>query len=117
MRRLFPVLVMATAVSACLKPAPPPAAAPSEVVSGTASVSLATLPPATVAAWTGTWTSGARTTLIARTGDTLTANGQPLSFVGLGTFADASGTAYLFGPNAGLTTVTSAGVETRWTRS
>ena len=116
MRRLSLSVALALALSACLKPAPPPAAAPPEVVAGTATVSLS-LPPAAVAGWTGTWTSGGRATVIARSGDTLTANGQPLTLVGLGTFADTAGTAYLFGPGPGLTTVTSAGAETRWTRS
>lgn len=116
MRRLSLAVALSLALTACLKPAPPPAAAPPEVVSGTASVSLATLPAATVAGWTGTWTSGARTLTVARVGDALTANGQPLSFVGLGTFADAAGTAYLFGADGSLRTYTAAGAETRWAR-
>lgn len=116
MRRLSVPVALALALAACLKPAPPPAAAPPEVVSGTATVSLATIPAATVAAWTGTWRGGGRTLEVARMGEMLTANGQPLTFVGLGTFTDAAGTAYLFGPDATLRTYTAAGVETRFTR-
>ena len=116
MTRLPIVLLVPLIVSACLKPAPPPAIAPPEVTAGTATVSLATLPPSTVAAWTGRWTSGARSLDIARSDDSLTANGQPLLFVGLGTFADPAGTSYLFGPDGTLRTFTVAGAETRWVR-
>ncbi len=116
MRRLPVVLFAVLALSACIKPAPPPSSAPPEVVAGTATVSLATLPPATVAAWTGRWTSGGRTLDIARSGDALTANGLPLTFVGLGTFSDRAGTSYLFGPDGQLRTFTAAGAEIRWTR-
>lgn len=116
MRRLSVLILAPLALSACLKPAPPPASAPPEVVAGTATVSLSSLPPVAVALWIGNWTNGGRSLVIARAGDVLTANGQPLTLVGLGTFTDSAGTAYLFGPGSVLVTTTSSGVEARWTR-
>lgn len=116
MRRLFLLMSAPLALAACLKPAPPPAAAPPEVAAGTASASLASLPPAAVASWLGAWSGGGRTMIIARSGDLLTADGRALTLVGLGTFSDSDGTAYLFGPGATLRTYSAAGAETRWTR-
>ena len=112
---ILPV-ALALALSACLNAAPPPAATPPEVTAGTSSVSLSMIPVATIAPWLGTWTGGGRTVVVARSGDMLTANGHPLTFVGLGTFADAAGTSYLFGPGESLRTFTAAGTETRFTR-
>ena len=121
-RRLLPLVAATLALSACLKPAPPPAAAPPEVVAGTANVSLARLPAATVASWLGSWRSGTETLGVARVGDALTvarsggAVGQPLTLVGLGTFTDAAGTSYLFGPGAVLRTYDAAGSMRSWSR-
>jgi hypothetical protein len=116
MRRLCVSIALALALAGCLKPAPPPAAAPPEILAGTATVGLSSLPPAAVAAWLGAWRSGASTLTIARAGDTLTANGMPLTLVGLGTFSDAAGTAYLFGPGETLVTYPLAGNAVRWAR-
>ena len=78
MRRLSLPVVLALALDACLKPAPPPAAAPPEVVTGTSSVSLSSIPAATVQAWIGAWRNGSRTLTVSRAGNQLFANGQPL---------------------------------------
>ena len=110
-------------LAACMA-APPPLAAPPEVIAQSVDVSLATLPAATVARWTGSYRSGGQTLGISRVGDQLWATraGAPLALklVGLGTFVDPAGTSYLFLPADGgsgrLETIGADGSRINWSR-
>jgi hypothetical protein len=114
------LVALGLSLGACLKPAPPPSAPPPEVAPQSTMVRLSTIPAATVATWLGTYRSAADTLVIRRSGDTLVADRSglaslPLSLVGFATFADASGTAYLFNGQR-LTTVTANGSRRDWSR-
>jgi len=117
--------ISALALTACMDH-PPPAAAPPEVVPMSANVPLARIPATTVNAYLGSYRSGSDTITIRRAGEQLFADrsGLPaasaLTMVGLGTFADASGTAFLFVPADGsggkLRTISADGSSRDWSR-
>ena len=126
MRRFLLVpVVAALALSACMDH-PPPAAAPPEVMPSSFDVPLAQVPAATIANYLGTYRSGADSVTIRNLGGQLyadrsgTAAGAALKLVGLGTFAGADGTAYLFLPADGsagkLQTFDSSGARRDWSR-
>ena len=110
----------ALTLSACLPPHPPPAPAPPEVTAQSAVVALGQLSPAIANRYLGTFRNAGNTLTIGRTGDTLYAGSTPLALVGLGTFADSAGTAYLFIPVDGsghaLRTITPDGTSRDWVR-
>ena len=122
----FVPFVLALALSACLPPHPPPAPPPPEVSPHSAMVSLDQLSPAIVARYLGTFHNAGNRLTFRRIGDQLYADhdgrtdATPLSFVGLGTFADAMGTAYLFVPPDGsggtLRTLARDGTSRDWVR-
>ena len=117
----FLLTAAALGLAACAPPAPPPSTPPPEVAPGTAAVrpTAAQLDP-----YVGRYTNGASTLTIRRAGDTLVAErpGQPplaLVVVGLGTFADTAGAAYLFDlspPGARLSIVAANGARSMWSR-
>ncbi len=114
----------ALTLTACLPPHPPPAPAPPEVLPQSAIVPLGRLPAAAVAHYLGTFHNGGGTLTIGRSGGSLTvqyggAAAMPLALVGLGTFTDAGGTAYLFIPADGsgvLRAVAANGTSRDWMR-
>ena len=118
---LIPVLALA----ACL-PHPPPAPPPAEVMAQSTDVPLARLAPQAVAAYLGVYRGPEGSITIRRSGDDLFAdrNGAtvtaPLKIIGLGTFVDAAGTAYMFLPADGssgrLRTVAADGSTRDWSR-
>lgn len=122
----FAPFVLALALPACLPPHPPPAPPPPEVSPQSAVVALGQLSPAIVARYLGTFRSAGNRLTFRRIGDRLyadhdgRADATPLSFVGLGTFADAMGTAYLFMPPDGsggtLRTLAPDGTSRDWVR-
>jgi hypothetical protein len=119
------LLLSALALAACMNH-PPPAAAPPEVTPLSADVPLAQISPATINRYLGTYRSGADTLAIRNLGGQLYADrsgmaaGAALKLVGLGTFAGADGTAYLFVPADGsagrLQTFDANGARRDWTR-
>ena len=122
MRWTHATFALALSLAACAPPAPPPSTPPPEVAAGTAAIrpTAALLDP-----YVGRYSSGADVMTIRRAGDSLVVErpGQPplgLVLVGLGTFADAAGTAYLFTPAAGavtrLTLVGANGTRREWAR-
>lgn len=116
-------LASAIALAGCM-PHPPPAAAPPEVMAQTAVVALGQIPPAVIARYLGTYRNAGNSLTVRRAGDQLIADrggsAMPLALVGLGTFADAGGTAYLFIPADGsggkLRTIGPDGTSRDWTR-
>ena len=107
---------------ACL-PHPPPAPPPPEVTPNTVDVATTVLSDTTLARYTGIYRNGGDTLVIARAGAVLTATRDgggsgPLRLIGLGTFIDAAGTAYLFTPGGGgtLTTITPDDQRRTWSR-
>lgn len=113
MRHVPFALFLSLALAACAPPAPPPAAPPPEVAPGTAIVrpTAAVLDP-----YVGAYRGGGDTLTVRRAGDALVVDrpGQPplvLTLVGLGTFADAAGNAYLFTPATGAARLTVAGTN------
>ena len=120
--RLLP-FAATLALAACMDH-PPPAAAPPEVAP--TAVPLAQVPAATIERYLGTYRSGADSIVIRRSGASLFADrsglpsAAPLTIVGLGTFADAAGTAYLFMPADGsggrLRTIDARGAAREWVR-
>ncbi|QNN64807.1 hypothetical protein H9L12_11250 [Sphingomonas rhizophila] len=122
----FTPSIAAAALSACMPPHPAPAPAPAEVIPQSTNVALSRLPAAALAAYAGTYRSGADTLIIRRAGDALFADrngvpaGAPLTLVGLGTFVDGVGTSYLFVPADGsagkLRTVAANGTSRDWAR-
>jgi hypothetical protein len=117
------LLLPIAALAACL-PHPPPAPPPGEVIPQTADVALDRLPPAALAAYVGAYRGSGGTLVIRRTGADLYAdrNGvaTALKVVGLGTFSDAAGTAYLFLPADGrggrLRTIAANGTTADWAK-
>lgn len=117
------IAAFALSLAACAPPAPPPSTPPPEVAYGTAAIrpTAALLDP-----YVGRYTSGADALTVRRAGDSLVIErpGQPplaLVLVGLGTFADAAGTAYLFAHGADavrhrLTLVSANGTRSAWSR-
>lgn len=115
------LIAFSLSLAACAPPAPPPSTPPPEVVVGTAAIrpTAAMLDP-----YVGRYASGANQLTIVRAGDSLVAQraGQPalgLTAVGLGTFADTAGNAYLFGSAASgmrLSLVAADGRRSEWTR-
>ena len=123
MRSLILVSAVALGLGACALPAPPPSAPPPEVAANAASAlpTAALLDP-----YVGRYVSGADSISIRRTGNSLIADrgGQApatLTLVGLGTFADAAGSAFLFhtaggGASMRLTLVAANGTRREWVR-
>ncbi len=118
-------LVSTLALSACLPPHPPPAPPPPEVSGQSAVVPLGQLSPTLVARYLGTFRNGGGTLTIRRAGDVLTVErgggaALPLSLVGLGTFTDTAGNAYLFLPADGsggtLRVAAADGTSRYWVR-
>ena len=106
----------------CATPPPAPPAPPG-IIAQSADASLAAIPAGSVSRWLGSFQSGGDTLVISRSAGGLTASRggalQPLRFVGLGTFADPTGTSYLFVPPDGsghLVTIDPAGNRREWAR-
>ena len=121
MRPIPLALALSIGLAACAPPAPPPSTPPPEVSPGTSAIrpTAALLDP-----YVGRYASGAQSLVVRRAGDGLLVErpGQPplaLALVGLGTFADAAGNAYLFTPAATgqrLTLIGADGTRREWAR-
>ncbi|MCY7339941.1 MAG: hypothetical protein LH465_08340 [Sphingomonas bacterium] len=123
MRSLMLISTVALGLAACALPAPPPSAPPPEVAANAASAlpTAALLDP-----YVGRYVSGGDAIVVRRTGNCLVAErgGQaptPLTLVGLATFADLAGGAFLFdraggGGSTRLTLIAANGTRREWMR-